>query len=127
MNKFEPDRRAYELPAMADRGMVHYSEPVIGYGRMPEEEEDSLDPLKLIWYVIHYRWLFAAFLLAGLVIGVFVTYLQTPLYRATTDVEVITPSAKVIQDLELVSQSADLRAFETAREKMQSRDLARRV
>lgn len=127
MNKFEPDRRSYELPAMVERNVVHYQEPAFGYGRPPEEEEDSLDPLKLIWYVIHYRWLFAAFLLAGLVIGVFVTFLQTPLYRATTDVEVITPSAKVIQDLELVSQSADLRAFETAREKMQSRDLARRV
>jgi succinoglycan biosynthesis transport protein ExoP len=112
---------------MAERGMVHYQEPAFGYGRLPEEDEDSLDPLKLIWFVIHYRWLFAAFLLAGVVIGVFVTFLQTPLYRATTDVEVITPSAKVIQDLELVSQSADLRAFETAREKMQSRDLARRV
>lgn len=128
MNKFEPDRRAYEVPAMAgSQGMVHYQEPAYGYGRLPEEEDDSLDPLKLIWYVIHYRWLFAAFLLAGLVISVFLTYLQTPLYRATTNVEVITPSAKVIQDLELVSQSTDLRAFETAREKMQSRDLARRV
>lgn len=127
MNKFEPDRRAYEVPALAERGMVHYQEPAFGYGHLPEEEEDSLDPLKLIWFVIHYRWLFAAFVLAGVVIGVLVTFLQTPLYRATTDVEVIIPSAKVIQDLELVSQSADLRAFETAREKMQSRDLARRV
>ena len=61
---------------MAERGMVHYQEPAFGYGRLPEEDEESLDPLKLIWFVIHYRWLFAAFLLAGVVIGVFVTFLQ---------------------------------------------------
>ncbi|MCI5073617.1 polysaccharide biosynthesis tyrosine autokinase [Oricola sp.] len=127
MNKFEPDRRAYDLPAPTQRGVAYYQEPPVGYGHFAEEEEDSLDPLKLIWFVVQYRWLIAAFALAGLAIGVFATYLQTPLYQATTKVEVITPSAKVIQDLELVAQASDLRAFETAREKMLSRDLARRV
>lgn len=107
--------------------MVDARDPAYGYSIPPVEEEDSLDPLKLIWYVIHYRWLIATLLLSGLVIGILHTYLQTPFYRASTKVEIEAQGARVIRELEVVTQSSDLRAFETAREKMQSRDLARRV
>ncbi len=107
--------------------MVYNPQTAYGYYAPPAEEEDSLDPLKLIWYAIHYRWLIAALLTAGLVIGVLHTYLQTPFYRASTKVEIEAQGARVIQDLEVMTQSSGLRAFETAREKMQSRDLARRV
>ncbi|OJU01277.1 MAG: hypothetical protein BGN87_09035 [Rhizobiales bacterium 65-79] len=98
-----------------------------GYGPGGFEEEERFDPLKLIWYVIHYRWLIAAFLLAGIVVGVLVTLLQTPLYSAVNKIEIDTSGNKVIQDLSVTSLSSDLRAFQTAREEMLSRDVAKRV
>ena len=95
--------------------------------RDPFEDENSFDPLKLFWFVIHYRWLIAAFILAGIVSGVVFTYLQTPMYRASAKLEILTAGARIFQDLEVTTQSSGRRAFETAREKMKSRDLARRV
>jgi capsular exopolysaccharide synthesis family protein len=53
--------------------------------------------------------------------------MQTPKYQATTRLEVLVPSAKVFQDIQVVSESADVRAFLTAREKLISRALAQRV
>ncbi|WP_245479342.1 polysaccharide biosynthesis tyrosine autokinase, partial [Mesorhizobium sp. M7A.F.Ca.CA.001.16.1.1] len=64
---------------------------------------------------------------AGLVAGVIVTMMQTPKYQATTQLEVLVPSAKVFQDIEVVSENSDVRAFLTAREKLKSRALAQRV
>ena len=64
---------------------------------------------------------------AGLVAGAIVAMMQTPRYRATTTLEVLVPSAKVFQDIEVVSESTDVRAFQTAREKLLSRSLAERV
>ncbi|MEP6356979.1 MAG: polysaccharide biosynthesis tyrosine autokinase [Hyphomicrobiales bacterium] len=93
----------------------------------PEEEESTFDPVKLFWYVIHYRLLLAAFFIAAIVLAVFFNFLQTPQYGSTTRIEVLTSSAKVFQDLEVTSQSNDLRTFETARQKMLSRELAKRV
>jgi len=127
LNKHDPNRNIQGIGAIPETQLVYNSQTAFGGYAPPVEEEDSLDPLKLIWYVIHYRWLIAALLTAGLVIGILHTYLQTPYYRASTKVEIEAQGARVIQDLQVVSQSSDLRAFETAREKMQSRDLARRV
>lgn len=100
-----------------------------GYGNYPDayEDEDSFDPLKLFWYVVHYRWLIAAFVLAGLICGALYTFMQTPMYRSSAKIEILTQGARIIEDLEVVSQSFSRNAFETAREKMLSRDLARRV
>ncbi|MEC9343098.1 MAG: polysaccharide biosynthesis tyrosine autokinase [Pseudomonadota bacterium] len=131
MNSFEPGRRPYGLPVIPEGHAAPpaaYYQPHPDYGYPGESfEEDRFDPLKLLWYVVHYRWLIAAFLTAGLVAGVMITYLQTPLYRSTANVEILTTGAKVLQDIEVVTQSSDLRALETARLKMNSRDLARRV
>ena len=91
------------------------------------EEPASFDPLRLFWFVIHYRWLISCFVVAAIVCGIFYNFSQTPRYRATTKIEILTNGAKVFQDLEVVAQSNDLRAFETARQKMLSRDLANRV
>src|SRR5690606_6229753 len=69
----------------------------------------------------------AALAAAGLVAGLVVTMMQTPKYRATAQLEVLVPSARVFQDLEVVSETGDIRAFLTAREKLKSRALAQRV
>ncbi len=92
-----------------------------------DDESDSIDLLKILWVFVHYRWLIAACLITGLVCGAFFTFIQTPKFRATAQMEIQTASAKVIEDIEVVATSTDWRVFETTRAKMQSRDLATRV
>ena len=91
------------------------------------EEEGTFDPVKLFWYVIHYRLLLVAFFIAAIVLAIFFNFLQTPQYGSNTRIEILTSSAKVFQDLEVTTQSNDLRTFETAKQKMLSRELAKRV
>jgi capsular exopolysaccharide synthesis family protein len=98
-----------------------------GYGRDAFDEERGFDPLKLLYYVVQYRWLIVTMAAAGLVAGIIVTMMQTPRYRASASLEVLVPSAKVFQDIEVVSEASDVRAFLTAREKLMSRSLAQRV
>jgi capsular exopolysaccharide synthesis family protein len=97
------------------------------YGRDPAEQDTGFNPLKLLFYVVQYRWLIVTMAAAGLVAGIVITMLQTPKYQATTQLEVLVPSAKVFQDIEVVAENADVRAFLTAREKLRSRALAQRV
>ena len=97
------------------------------YGRDSSDQEGGFNPLKLFFYVVQYRWLIVIMAVAGLVAGMIVTMMMTPKYRATTQLEVLVPSAKVFQDIEVVSETSDIRAFQTAREKLKSRALAQRV
>ncbi|MER8848748.1 GumC family protein [Mesorhizobium australicum] len=97
------------------------------YGRDYAAQHEGFNPLRLLFYVIQYRWLIVMTAVAGLVAGVIVTMMQTPKYQATTQLEVLVPSAKVFQDIEVVSENSDVRAFLTAREKLKSRALAQRV
>ncbi|RWE55639.1 polysaccharide biosynthesis tyrosine autokinase [Mesorhizobium sp.] len=104
-------------------GAQNYS----SYGRDYSEQDEGFNPLRLLFYVVQYRWLIVMMAAAGLIAGIVVTMMQTPKYQATTQLEVLVPSAKVFQDIEVVSESSDLRAFQTAREKLKSRALAQRV
>ncbi|RUU31321.1 polysaccharide biosynthesis tyrosine autokinase [Mesorhizobium sp. M6A.T.Ce.TU.016.01.1.1] len=98
------------------------------YGRDYSEQDEGFNPLKLLFYVVQYRWLIVMMVAGGLVAGVIVTMMQTPKYRATAQLEVLVPSAKVFKDIEVVSEASDAYlVFETAREKLKSRALARRV
>lgn len=98
-----------------------------GYGTPFEEDDDGINPLALLLYLLKYRWMIAILLGLGLVVGTMVTWMQTPQYRATAQMEIMVPAAKVFQDLELMSQSTDSRLYQTAREKLKSRSLAQRV
>ncbi|MER9327574.1 polysaccharide biosynthesis tyrosine autokinase [Mesorhizobium sp. M0488] len=97
------------------------------YGRDHAAQDEGFNPLKLLFYLVQYRWLIVMMTMAGLVAGVVVTMMQTPKYQATTQLEVLVPSAKVFQDIEVVSENSDIRTFLTAREKLKSRALAQRV
>lgn len=103
----------------------HYGHPY-GYG-YTEEREDGFNPLHLLIYIVQYRWLIAFLLAMGLVAGAVITFMQTPQYQATAQLEISSPSARVFQDLEVVSEAGDVRAFNTARERLRSRSLAQRV
>lgn len=96
-------------------------------GYMDEPEEAMFNPVQLFWYVVHYRWLIGAFALCGLAAGLFLTWSQTPMYRAATTVEILTSGIKALEDFESVAALNDLRTLETQRTKILSRDLARRV
>ncbi len=100
--------------------------PALGYLDF-EEETSSFDPAKLIWYVVHYRWLIVILVAIGLAAGFAFTTIQTPQYRATSQLEVLAPSARVVQDLQLVNEVADIRTFRTAQEKLKGRELLSRV
>ncbi len=105
----------------------HYDD--VGYGFQPSaaEVDEPFNPLKLLWYVVHYRWLIAIFVGVGLLVGGVATMMQTPKFNATARIEIMVPTARILEDMDVVAQSSDLRTFETAREKLKSRDLARRV
>ncbi|MEF2554205.1 polysaccharide biosynthesis tyrosine autokinase [Aurantimonas sp. A2-1-M11] len=119
-----PDAFALEPFDAAYR--AHYSRFDPGYSHL-EEDEARFDPLRLLYYVLQYRWLIAGMAALALVAGTIFTLMQTPKYEAAVRLEVLVPSAKVFDDLEVVSQGTDMRAFLTAREKLQSRALAERV
>lgn len=87
----------------------------------------GLDMIGLFFRVLQYRWLILGFLSAGILLAAVFTWMQTPRYQAVAKLEVLVPSARVFEDLELLSESSDIRAFQTAREKLKSRALAERV
>lgn len=96
-----------------------------GYSPEDQDEDGGFNPLSLLIFIVRYRWLIAGIVIGCLAAGMMITLLLTPLYRATTQVEVSAPNARVFQDLEVISESADLRAYYTAIEKLRSRAIAR--
>ena len=93
----------------------------------PAEEERQFDILQILWLAVSYRWLLAACVAGGLAFGLLATWMQTPMYQSAAQLEVLNPTAGALSDLEIMREKADLRFFETARTKIMSRDLARRV
>ena len=98
-----------------------------GYGPAAEPVEEPFDPVKLLWLVVRYRWLIATVVGIGLTLGLVVTLMQSPKYAATARIEIMVPTARILEDMDVVAQSNDIRTFETAKQKLKSRDLARRV
>ena len=123
------DRNSRQLAWQDSQGRAlapRYDAPGLGYpGTEPVEE--PFDPLKLFYLVLNYRWLIATMVGVGLVLGLVVTLMQTPKYAATARVEIMVPTARILEDMDVVAQSNDIRTFETAKQKLKSRDLARRI
>lgn len=105
-----------------DAGHGHHQ---YGYGL--QDDEPRFDLLSILFRIIQHRWLIASLAILGLVLAVMATMMTTPKYQASAQIEVLVPSAKVFQDIEVTSESTDIRAFQTAREKLRSRALAERV
>ena len=100
--------------------------PTAAFGDQREDAQ-GFDILGIFVYVMRHRWLLAAFLLVGIVAGVALTWMQVPMYRASAELEISVQNDSPLQDLELVTQRQDLRTLSTARRKIESRDLIRRV
>jgi succinoglycan biosynthesis transport protein ExoP len=83
------DRNSRQLAWQDPQGgalAARYDAPWAGYPNA-EPVDEPFDPLKLFYLVLHYRWLIAAVLGMGLVLGLVVTLMQTPKYAASARVE----------------------------------------
>lgn len=112
------------VPAGAYMPDVGHGQPY-GYGL--HDDESRFDLLSILFRILHHRWLIASLAILGLMLALVATMMMTPKYQASAQLEVLVPSAKVFQDIEVTSESTDIRAFQTAREKLKSRALAERV
>jgi len=123
--------RSYPAPKDAGSNpsypLDHYSPAPhqLGYGI--HEEKNGFTPLHFLRYAVKYRWVIAITCIVGVALGVVVTMMQPQLYQSTARLEIMAPSARIIQEMELVSQTSDLRSFLTAREKLRSRATVMRV
>ena len=97
------------------------------YGQPYEESDSGIDVLAILIYIVKYRWLIALLIALGLVGGVAITWMETPRYKATSKLELSAPSAKVFQDLEVISDYDNFRMYYTAMQKLKSRSVAQRV
>jgi succinoglycan biosynthesis transport protein ExoP len=125
-----PERPGAIMPMPAHSGYLRTPQDYnSGYSNYPNMAvaDDGFDPLKLLSTLVFYRWLLATLLAATLILAVLFTWQQTPLYRGNATLELNGGTSRVIQDLEMTSDLNDIRTFETARQKLVSYDLARRV
>ena len=97
------------------------------FGHEPAKRMGGIDAIGLFLRVVRYRRIVAAIIAACLLLALVATFMQTAKYQATAKLEVVVPSARVFQDIEVTAESGDIRAFQTAREKLKSRALAQRV
>jgi len=100
-----------------------------GYGVLRDDsnEQTHFDLLKIFRIISRHRIVVSALIIGGLICGLIFNLMQTPQYRAQSKIEIVTSSAKAIQDLEVVTQANDIRAFETAKQKMLTRELAAHI
>ncbi|MGB3831173.1 MAG: polysaccharide biosynthesis tyrosine autokinase [Mesorhizobium sp.] len=121
-----PGHPQYPVPADGYPAPPGYYAPA-GYGYGYAEREEGFDPLAILFRIIQYRWLIGSLAAIGLVAALVATMMMTPQYRSAAMLEVQVPSARVFQDIEVTSETSDMRTFLTAREKLKSRALAERV
>lgn len=88
---------------------------------------NDFEPVQMFRMAFNYRWVVIVCLVLGLAGGAFYSKIQRPLYNSTSKVEIITSSAKVLRELEVSSEANNIVVFETARQKILSRDVAERV
>lgn len=99
------------------------------YGYPQEEQESAFDLLKYWGLFLKHRWLFLAGTLVSLCLGFAVTFLMTPIYRATVTIEINREAPKIVNLSNDVRGATigDLQFYQTEYELLKSRSLAARV
>ncbi len=110
------------MPAPAGMQTPYYEETIF-----QTDEKSEFNPLVFLLYLIRYRWLVIVMLILGLLAGVLATFAMAPKYRAESMLEIAPPTAQIIQDMQVVAESGDVRTLQTALEKLRSRQMIRRV
>ena len=126
-----PVPRRDQLPAPQDsteRVPANFA-PAAGYAE-PDRDEAKLDLRKYLWLLFRHRWLILG--ASGLCVGVglVTTLLTTPVYRATTTIQIDREVAKVVsqgEDVQQVDNGQSAEFYQTQYELLKSRSLAERV
>ena len=96
---------------------------------LDENERGSFDFFKYVRIVVKYRWLITNILLASLIIAAVVTFLMTPIYRATTSLQIDREAMNIVKVDGVQPEEAPvgMEFFQTQYELLASRALAERV
>jgi polysaccharide biosynthesis transport protein len=106
-----------------------------GYPQYPtfdlqDDVAKGFDVYKYLRIFNKYRWLIALCLLTSLILGAVVTYLSTPVYRATVSLQIDRESINIVKVDDLQpeeTQNSGLDFYQTQYELLASRSLAERV
>ena len=142
----QPDRDGWtgapqeRMPALARAGEVAprqaapppgYPGMAPGYGAPPQEEHNFVhDLLRYFWILVRHRWIVGGVVVFFLCVGLLVTFLSTPVYRASTTIQIERQAARIV-DVESVQADSsgwyDDQFYETQYEILKSRSLAEQV
>lgn len=117
---FEGAGRALAAPGTA---LVHAS---VG-SAWTETPEEKFSALAVLYLILRYRKFLAICAAMGLAAGLILTAMMPALYQATSRMEVQPATAKVVEDLQVSRERDADRAAMTARERILSGIMARRV
>jgi polysaccharide biosynthesis transport protein len=131
MDKNEPVAPDQQL-ALADmqQQLARYEKAFANLAPQPAEADDDFIDLRELWnMLVRRRWTIIITAAVILVVTAIATAMMTPIYRATTVLQIERESGKVLEFQEVTAEeSASARDFyQTQYELLQSRTLARRV
>ncbi|MCP8890709.1 GumC family protein [Sphingomonas faeni] len=119
-----------DLPGKTARGPVDNGLPPGVVARQSQDHATKhLIDVRAIWSTVYRnRFLMIGALVVCIALGVIVTFLSTPIYKATAQIQIDIQEAKIIEgaDVKAPSQDAD-RFLQTQVDVLQSRSLARAV
>lgn len=116
--------------ALQLRGNHALGMPVQATASIQEDEDDVLDLRDLWRMVVKHKGLLVSVAIGGLLVAVLLSFIKTPLYLATTSVQVDQRAARVVkfgQENEATSDTDERTAMGTQLELLKSRVLAERV
>ncbi|MBW7832206.1 MAG: polysaccharide biosynthesis tyrosine autokinase [Simplicispira suum] len=116
--------------ALQLRGNHALGMPLPAQAATPDDDDDVLDLRDLWRMVVKHKGLLLSVAIAGLLVAVLLSFIKTPLYLATTSVQVDKRAARVVQfgqDADATQDMDDRTALGTQVELLKSRVLAERV
>jgi capsular exopolysaccharide synthesis family protein len=118
------------LPQRVSEPVDYLVDANAGPGDFATPRIGSIDLRKWLWLLIKHRWLIAATIVGFLCIGLLVTFLTKPIYRASTTLQISreTPNVANVQGVvDQTTSNADAEFYQTQYELLKSHSLAERV
>ncbi len=122
------------VPADPRMGVPDYYRPGGAYPyypgfEQPDDQGSTFDIYKYLRVINKYRWLIASLVLAAVLIGAAITYLSTPIYRATVSLQIDRDSMNIVNvdGLQPEENQNSTEYYKTQYELLASRSLAERV
>jgi polysaccharide biosynthesis transport protein len=128
-----PDSRAPGIPvpfSYPSRQVATVRDNALApYGSLYDEPQSSFDLLKFWGLFLKYRWLFAAASIIAFLLGYGITFLASPIYRASATIQIdrIVPKVVDLHDASETAMVSDAEFYQTEYELLKSRSLAERV